>query len=91
MAKTQKPGNQGGGYHSRNSIKKKAAAAAIDAITVLVSIMKDPKAQDSSRVSAAKTILNKALPDLKSTEWKSEDGDQLRGLIIVKSDANKVK
>jgi hypothetical protein len=62
---------EGGGTLSKIAIYQKAAAHALDAIEVLAREMKEGD-NSGARVGAAKALLAKCLPDLKSTDFTPE-------------------
>lgn len=79
MAKQDKylPGKKGG-IPNKQAIQQKAQAHAIEAIEVLVEAMRNGD-NTNARVGAAKTLLNKCLPDLKATELS---GDEQKALVV---------
>lgn len=44
---------------------------------------------DSVRLGAIKTLLNKVIPDIKAMEVTGKDGEKLQALVVIKSDDNK--
>ena len=72
---------------SKNALYQAASAHAHDAIAVLVEIMKNSE-HDASRIGAARTLLNKCLPDLKATELTGKDGETLNGLILIRTNGD---
>lgn len=62
-----------GGVPSKQVLYQKAAANSLEAIECLVKIMREGDA-DSNKVAAARTLLNKSIPDLKENALKNEDG-----------------
>ncbi len=75
IKKKRLPGNLRGPV-SKQALYNAASSHAHDAIAVLVQLMKEGK-HESTKMGAAKTLLAKCLPDLKSTELSSEDGKAL--------------
>lgn len=78
-----------GGVIGRRKLYQYASKHAQDAIDVLVYHMHHGQA--SVRVGAAKTLLNKVIPDLKAQEHTGKDGQKLEGLVIVRTDGNTIK
>lgn len=70
-----------GGVMSRDKLYAVAAQYAPRAIEVLQELM-DEQYQPSVRVSAAKTLLAKALPDIKAMEISGKDGEPLKVLFV---------
>lgn len=63
-----------GGVKGRHALYAMVAGRADEIINHLFDTMNNPKAQDSVRMSAANKLIDKILPNLKSTELKNEDG-----------------
>ena len=76
--------NAKGGAPSRRDLYKVVASKSQEAIGVLVEEMHTPSKMGSTRVAAARTILNKALPDLKAMEVTGEEG----GALVIKLKTN---
>ena len=73
MAKTKSlPDKKSRGPVSKNAIYQKASSHAIEAINVLLEVMRNGDS-DSNRVGAAKTVLAKCVPDLKATEISTDE------------------
>jgi hypothetical protein len=72
-----------GGVPSRDELYRKVANHAIGAINVLVEEMTKPTKMSGARVAAARTLLSKALPDLKAVEVA---GDSARPLFVKLDD-----
>lgn len=63
-----------GGVPNKQRLQSLVQAAAPEAIQKLISLMNC--GQPAVEQGAAKTILNKAIPDMKAVEWRpSDDGD----------------
>jgi hypothetical protein len=77
----------GAGRVSRNALYMKASSYAIEAIEVLVDTMRNGD-NSSAKTGAAKTILNKCLPDLKAIEYKDEEGNTVPFTVVVKGLVN---
>jgi hypothetical protein len=75
------PGNKSRGPVSKNRIYQKASSHAIEAINVLLEIMRNGDS-DSNRVGAAKTVLAKCVPDLKATELSTDEQSKFIFQII---------
>lgn len=61
-----------------------------DIIKQLLAIVYDAD-QDSARIGAAKILLSKVMPDLKSTELNGEGAKALAGLLTVIAERNTAK
>jgi hypothetical protein len=67
---------------SKQELYNHASRYAPDAIEELYRIMKNGDG-DSNKVAAAKTLLAKCLPDLKSTDLSEEGVKTLEGLVKI--------
>lgn len=76
-----------GGVIGRNALYNKASSYAQEAIEVLVEIMRS-EGNPAARTGAAKTILNKCLPDLKAIEYRDEEGNVIPFTVVVKNIIN---
>ena len=83
MAKTEsnESTNRGGKTQSRQGLYALASTYSRAAITTLADLMQNAK-QESVRMGAAKALLDKALPDLKTTEFTGEGGQDIVIRII---------
>ena len=79
MAKNSKVESKKGGVVSRQTLYQVASKYSKEAIETLYDLMKNGN-QESVRMGAAKALLDKALPDLKTTEFTGENG----GDIVIK-------
>lgn len=68
------PRGYGGGSVRRSDIYNKIAYNAYEIIDYLFETMRNKDAQDSVRMSAANKLIDKILPNLKSTELVNEEG-----------------
>lgn len=73
-------GRAPGFRHNEDTRKKIQAQAIINRLTEHA--MADKPIMDASQVNAAKTLLNKVLPDLKAIEHTGEDGGPLQVAIV---------
>lgn len=85
MSKLTKDGKesrqgQGGGVPSRDEMYQKIAGKANHLIDYLCDVVDGKKPASAVKMAAAKTLLNKVLPDLKATEIS---GNQERPLGVV--------
>jgi len=70
---------------NRQAVYSKASSYALEAIDVIVDIMRTSK-NDNARLGAANKIVDKILPDLKAQEFTDEGGKSLiEKIIIVKA------
>lgn len=83
MAKKSNDQSKKGGVLARSALYAYASKHSKAAIDYLAEVLHDPKIQPSVRMAAAKALLDKALPDLKSTEVKGEEGGPIE-IVIVK-------
>ena len=74
---------------SKAELYEYAARYAPEAIQELYRIMKSGDG-DSNKVAAAKTLLAKCLPDLKSTDLTEEGAKTLEGLVKIFTSRNNV-
>jgi len=81
MAKKQSKKHKKTGVKTRKILYAEAAKYAPRAIEVLVHLMESAK-QESVRIAAAKTLLAKALPDIKMLEI-SGDVERPLGVVIL--------
>lgn len=65
---------------SKNALYQAASSHAVEAIAVLVEIMRNGDS-DSNKVGAAKAILAKCLPDLKQTGWGDEEREMVKQIL----------
>lgn len=73
--------------HSRKKLMEIARPHAEEALKVTVDLMYNAP-NDSVRLGAAKTILNKVIPDLKAVEVSGEDGQNLEVVLVYKPSKN---
>lgn len=66
---------------NRQGLYAKAARYAVNAIEILVYLMENSK-NDTVRVSAAKALLDKALPDLRAMELDNAADKELKIIIV---------
>lgn len=81
MAKKGKDKANRGGVISRQTLYQVASKYSKDAIEKLYDLMMHSK-QESVQMGAAKTLLDKALPDLKAMELTGEDHGAIQIRII---------
>lgn len=79
--KTELPEIKGVSPISKQAAYNKAASHFQTALDVVIDVMKTSK-NDNARLGAARTVIDKVLPDLKSTELKDEDGKSLFSVLL---------
>lgn len=84
MAKTTKGESKKGGVTNRGTLYAYASAYSFEAIDFLVEIMRDEQTQKAVRMGAARALLDKSLPDLKSTELTGQENGPIE--IILKAE-----
>lgn len=72
-----------GGVPSKQKLYQLAAAHAEESIKTLIEIVRNGDS-DSNKIGAAKILLSKCIPDLKSAELSGKDGEVLT--FIIKRD-----
>lgn len=83
MAKNDSlPEKKHGGPVSKNKLYQKASSYSMEAIDTLVRHMRSPNSSIS--MGAAKTLLNKALPDLKAVEVSGDERAPLK--VVLRMD-----
>lgn len=68
---------------SRKALMEMTRPYAEQALQITVDLMNN-SANDSVRLGAAKTILNKVIPDLKAVELNGGDGEKLEFVLVYK-------
>jgi len=67
---------------SKQALYSKASSHALEAIEVLVREMQHGD-NSNARTGAARALLNKCVPDLKSQELSGKDGEKLPFTIVI--------
>lgn len=73
------------GVIPRSTLYSIASRYSKEAIITLYTLMKEAK-QESVRMGAAKSLLDKALPDLKAMEVSGQDGEDLKLIVKIIED-----
>lgn len=63
---------------SRQHAFTKASAHALRALDVVIEIMENKRMNPNARLGAARTIIDKVLPDLKSTQFVDDEGNTVK-------------
>jgi len=79
---TDEPNN--GGTPSRKGLYAKTAKYFGEALDVLVNEMRKGD-NSNARIAAARTIVNKVLPDLKATELTGAEGEAMKVLVTIQT------
>lgn len=75
---------------SKQQLYNRIAAKGIELIDGLLDDALNSR-NPNVRMGARKVLINKILPDLKAQELRDGDGNTIQGLIVVRTDGNKVK
>lgn len=72
-----------GGVPSRDQMYRKIAMKAFYLIDYLMDVINGKLPASAVRIGAAKTLLNKALPDLRAMEVTGKDGQQFTITVVT--------